>query len=93
MVDVAVRRLVVAEVHGAAVGAGAELSAYAGRVSATEDAFFMLPEVGMGLVPGAGGTVSIPRRIGPQRTAYLAVSGARLDARTALRWRLVDEVV
>ncbi len=81
------------EVQGAAVGAGAELSAYAARVSATEDAFFMLPEVGMGLVPGAGGTVSIPRRIGPHRAAYMALSGARLDARTALRWRLVDEIV
>ena len=62
------------------------------RKIAVEEAF-MLPEVGMGLVPGAGGTVSIPRRIGPHRAAYLALSGARLDARTALRWGLVDEIV
>jgi len=44
----------------------------------------------MGLVPGAGGTVSIPRRIGRQRTAQLALSGERLDVETALGWGLVD---
>jgi enoyl-CoA hydratase/carnithine racemase len=44
------------------------------------------------LVPGAGGTVSLPRRIGRQRTAQLALSGQRLDAATALRWGLVDEL-
>jgi enoyl-CoA hydratase/carnithine racemase len=79
-------------VHGACVGAGVELPAFAGRVVAAEDAFFELPELGMGLVPGAGGTVSIPRRIGRQRTAYLALSGMRLDAATALRWGLIDEL-
>jgi enoyl-CoA hydratase/carnithine racemase len=61
-------------------------------VVSTEDALFQLPEVGMGLVPGAGGTVSIPRRIGRQRAAYLAISGISLDARTAKQWGLVDEV-
>jgi enoyl-CoA hydratase/carnithine racemase len=78
------------ELHGACVGAGVELPAFARRVIATEDAFFQLPELAMGLVPGAGGTVSIPRRIGRQRTAYLALSGLRLDAATARRWGLVD---
>ncbi len=46
----------------------------------------------MGLVPGAGGTVSVPRRIGRERTAYLALSGVRLDAPTAKSWGLVDEI-
>jgi len=82
-----------AEVHGACVGAGVELPAFAARVSARADAFFQLPEVGMGLIPGAGGTVGIPRRIGRQRTAWLALTGARLDAATAHAWGLVDEVV
>jgi enoyl-CoA hydratase len=79
-------------VHGACVGAGMELPAFAGFVSAREDAFFMLPEIDLGLVPGAGGTVSIMRRVGRERTAYLALSRARIDAETALRWGLVDEV-
>jgi hypothetical protein len=81
-----------ARVHGACVGAGVELPAFAARVSAARDARFELPEVSMGLVPGAGGTASLPRRIGRQRTAWLALTGAAVDAATALAWGLVDEV-
>jgi enoyl-CoA hydratase/carnithine racemase len=47
----------------------------------------------MGLIPGAGGTVSIPRRIGRWRTFHLALTGAALDARTALEWGLIDQVL
>ncbi len=83
---------VVCFVHGACVGAGAELPAFTGRVIAAPDAYFQLPEAAMGLVPGAGGTASISRRIGRQRTAALALSGRRIDAETALRWGLVDEL-
>jgi enoyl-CoA hydratase/carnithine racemase len=80
----------VAFVHGACVGAGIELPAFCRRVEAAADTTFQLPEVSMGLIPGAGGTASIPRRIGRQRTAYLAVSGKTIDARTAHRIGLVD---
>ena len=51
-----------------------------------------LPELSLGLIPGAGGTVSITRRIGRWRTAYLVLSGRTIDTATALRWGLVDEV-
>ena len=78
--------------HGACVGAGAEITAYAGRVVAAPDAFFALPEVRMGLVPGAGGSVSVVRRIGRWRAAWLMLTGERLPAVTALRWGLVDEI-
>ena len=78
--------------HGACIGAGIELAAFARQVTAAEDAFFQLPEVALGLVPGAGGTVSLPRRIGRQRTAWLALSGQRIDAATALGWGLVDGI-
>lgn len=81
-----------AEVHGACIGAGVELPAFTHHVTASEDAYFALPEVGLGLVPGAGGTASLPARIGRQRTAWLGLSGARIDAATALAWGLVDEV-
>jgi enoyl-CoA hydratase/carnithine racemase len=84
---------VTARVHGASVGSGVELAAFAGRVVAAPHATFALPEVAMGLVPGAGGTVSIPARIGRQRTAWLALTGERLDAPTARSWGLVDEIV
>jgi hypothetical protein len=84
--------MVTAHVHGSCVGAGVELPAFAGRVVAAPDATFRLPEVSMGLVPGAGGTVSVPRRTGRHRAAWMALSGARVDARTALAWGLVDTV-
>ncbi len=44
----------------------------------------------LGLVPGAGGTVSLPRRIGRHRTGRLALTGERIDLATALAWGLVD---
>jgi enoyl-CoA hydratase/carnithine racemase len=78
--------------HGACVGAGIELPAYASRIVAAPDTRIRLPEVGMGLIPGAGGTVSIPRRIGRWRTLYLALSGEFIDAGTASSWGLVDAV-
>jgi hypothetical protein len=82
----------IAHVHGACVGAGVELPAFAGRVVAAPDSRFRLPELAMGLVPGAGGTASLPRRIGRHRTAWLALTGAWLDVETALAWGLVDEI-
>lgn len=78
------------EVHGECIGAGIELPAFAGRVDAHGGAHFRLPELSMGLVPGAGGTVSITRRIGRWRTAYLALTGRSIDVEVALGWGLVD---
>jgi len=83
---------VTAHVHGACVGAGVELPAFCRRVVAASDTTFSLPEVAMGLVPGAGGTVSVARRIGRHRAARLMLTGARIDAPTALAWGLVDAV-
>lgn len=78
--------------HGACIGAGIEIPAFAHRVVAAPDSFFQLPEIRFGLIPGAGGTVSLPRRIGRQRTAWLALSARRISARSALAWGLVDEI-
>ncbi len=82
----------VAVVHGSCVGAGVELPAFASTVIADPSTTFRLPEVAMGLIPGAGGTVSLPRRIGRQRAAYLAITGRAIDAATAQDWGLVDEL-
>jgi enoyl-CoA hydratase/carnithine racemase len=86
------RDRVTVRLHGACIGAGVELPAFAGAVVAAPDAQFGLPEIAMGLIPGAGGTVSIPRRIGRQRALWFALSGHRLDAATAWAWGLVDRV-
>jgi len=81
-----------AYLHGACVGAGIEIAAAAGHVVAAPDTRFWLPELKMGLMPGAGGTVTIARRIGRGRTLLWALTGERIDARTALKWGLIDEV-
>ncbi|MCV7386641.1 enoyl-CoA hydratase/isomerase family protein [Mycolicibacterium porcinum] len=81
-----------AEVHGQVLGSGLEMACYCGWVSCHPDATLGLPELALGLIPGAGGTVSITRRIGRWRTAYLVLSGRTIDAATALAWGLVDEV-
>jgi enoyl-CoA hydratase/carnithine racemase len=86
------RDRVTVRVHGHCAGAGVELPAFAGRVIAQPSTTFLLPELAMGLIPGAGGTVSLPRRIGADRTECLAVSGEPIDAQTALEWGLVDEL-
>ncbi len=87
------RERIEVHVHGACIGAGIELPAFAGRIKARPDAFFQLPEVSMGLIPGAGGTVSILPRIGRHRLAFMALTSARIDVETALDWGLVDEIV
>jgi enoyl-CoA hydratase/carnithine racemase len=85
-------RLVVA-VHGACLGAGIELPAFASTVIAADDAVCGLPEPTLGLVPGAGGTVSIPRRAGRARFLELLLTDGSIPAVRAKEWGLVDEVV
>jgi enoyl-CoA hydratase/carnithine racemase len=85
-----IRDRVHAHVHGATLGAGLELAAFAGHLTAAPGTVFGLPEVAMGLVPGAGGTVSITRRIGRWRAAWMMLTGARVDSTAALRWGLID---
>jgi len=77
-------------IHGSTVGSGLELAAFAHRVVADRATRISLPEVHLGLIPGAGGTVSLPRRIGRHATLLLALSLPVIDAPTALAWGLVD---
>ena len=81
-----------AEIHGQVQGSGLEMAAYCGWVQCHPDSVLGLPELRFGLIPGAGGTVSITRRIGRWRTAYLVLSGRSIDAATALQWGLVDAI-
>jgi hypothetical protein len=78
--------------HGACLGAGIELAAFARTVVAREGTRLGLPEVPLGLVPGAGGTVSLPRRIGRHRTAQLMLTAEPIDEIKGLEWGLVDEI-
>jgi enoyl-CoA hydratase/carnithine racemase len=81
---------VTVHVHGPTVGSGIELAAFAHRVEADRSTLISLPEVRLGLIPGAGGTVSLPSRIGRHATMLLAVGLPWIDAETALGWGLVD---
>ncbi len=79
--------------QGGCVGSGLEMAAFAARLTAAPDAWFQLPELAMGIIPGAGGCVSLSRRIGRQRAALMIISGRRISARTALNWGLVDAIM
>ncbi len=78
--------------HGPCVGAGVEVPAFATTVVADPGTTFRLPEVSMGLIPGAGGTCSLARRIGRHRAGWLALTAATIDGPTAVAWGLVDRL-
>ena len=80
-------------VQGGCAGSGLEMAAWAKRFTAAPDAWFQLPELAMGILPGAGGCVSLSHRIGRQRAALLILSGKRISARQALGWGLIDAIV
>lgn len=83
---------VVAAIHGACVGAGLELAAGADLRVAATDARFAMPEVLVG-VPSVIEAALLPRLIGRGRAARLVLTGEIIDAATAERWGLVEEVV
>jgi hypothetical protein len=79
--------------HGACIGSGLEIPAAAARRTASANALFQLPELRMGLIPGAGGTATVARAIGRQRTTWLVLSGKRIGAMQALQWGLIHEII
>ena len=79
-------------IHGPCLGSGIELPSFASRVVASPDTTFALPELGLGLIPGAGGTVSITARIGVEQMRQLGLSQLPVDAPTALAWGLIDQI-
>ena len=78
--------------HGACVGSGIEVAAAAHRRVAAPDAWFQLPELTMGLIPGAGGTATVARAIGRHRTLWMLLSAKRVRAALALEWGLIDAI-
>ncbi len=84
---------VIAAVHGHALGAGCEMSLLCDLRVASEDARFGLPEVGLGYIPSAGGTQTLPRTIPPGVALHMVLSGDPVDAHEAYRLGLVHRVV
>jgi 3-hydroxyacyl-CoA dehydrogenase len=83
---------VVAAIHGAALGGGFEVALCAHYRIAVGSAKFGLPEIKLGLIPGAGGTQRLPRLIGVEQALDVILSGAPFDAREAKAWGVVDEL-
>ena len=83
---------VIAAVNGAAFGGGCELALAADFIYAASSARFALPETQLGIIPGAGGTQTLPRAAGTRRAAELIYSGMPFSADEALEWRIVNRV-
>ncbi|WP_201467529.1 enoyl-CoA hydratase/isomerase family protein [Janibacter melonis] len=82
----------VAAVGGFAMGGGCELALTCDLIVAGEGAVFALPEVSVGVIPGAGGTQLLARRVGRSRAADVVFTARRLDAQEAYRIGLADRV-
>jgi enoyl-CoA hydratase/carnithine racemase len=82
----------VAAINGFALGAGCELALCADQRFSAEDSKFGLPEILLGLIPGAGGTQRLARVIGASRAKDLIFSGRQVGAREALELGLVDKL-
>jgi enoyl-CoA hydratase len=84
---------VVALVNGYALGGGLELALACDFIYAAPQAKFSLPECGLGLIPGFGGTVRLPRRVGMARARELMFSGKMISAEEALLIGLIAKIV
>ena len=84
---------IVAAVHGTALGGGLEVTLACHYRVGVKDARFGLPEVKLGLLPGAGGTQRLPRVVGVEKALGMMVSGDPIRADDALKSGLIDEIV
>lgn len=83
----------VAAVKGAAIGGGCEMALCCDIRISSSDLKLALPEINYGLLPDTGGTQYLANLIGASRAKYMVMTGARIDAQTALEWGAVDFVV
>lgn len=88
-----VEKPVVVAIHGTALGGGLELALCAHYRVAVSSARLGLPEVHLGLVPGAGGTQRLPRVVGPEKALEMISFGQHVPAKVAAEIGLIDEIV
>jgi enoyl-CoA hydratase/carnithine racemase len=83
---------VIAAINGAAYGGGCEMALACDFIYASRLARFALPEVTLGIMPGAGGTQNLPRAVGERRAKELLLTGKPWSAEEALRWGMANRV-
>jgi enoyl-CoA hydratase/carnithine racemase len=83
----------IAALHGYVLGDGIEMALCCDLRIASEDAQFGMPEVGLGIIPAAGGTQTLPRLIGRGRALEMLLTGRRINAQEAYKAKLVNQVV
>jgi len=83
---------IIVAVNGFAFGAGFELALHGDIVLTGENAQFSLPEIGLGMLPGAGGTQRLARLVGQQLTMRWAMTGERISAQTALQHGITSQI-
>jgi enoyl-CoA hydratase len=83
----------IAAVHGYVIGSGLEIALCCDIRIASAEARFRLPEAGLGIIPGAGGTQTLPRTIGAARSLDLLLTGRWMESEEAFRVGLVNRVV
>ena len=84
---------VIAAIHGTALGGGLEVALACHYRVATKEARLGLPEVKLGILPGAGGTQRLPRAVGPELAVKMIVGGDPISASDALKNGLIEEIV
>ena len=83
----------IAAVHGYIFGSGVEMALCCDIRIASEDASFVLPEVGLGIIPAAGGTQTLPRIIGRAKALEILLINRWVDGKEAFQIGLVNQVV
>ncbi len=84
---------IVCAIHGAALGGGFELALGCDARIASKDAVMGLPEVTLGIIPGAGGTQRLPRLVGVEKSIELICSATRIKAAEALKLGIITQLV
>jgi enoyl-CoA hydratase/carnithine racemase len=82
---------IVAAVNGFAMGGGFEFALCCDMIVVANEAFMGLPEVGLGIIPGGGGTQNLPRIIGKNKAKELIYTGRKISGETALAWGIANK--